>query len=80
MSILPRLFFNLYRPTTRKATSNLRSINFHASELLPDALVKTYKGDSRDLVQLPILDTKCISEEYITRVSWIFKEIYSKLS
>ena len=31
-------------------------------------------------MDLPILDTKCISEEYITRVSSIFKDIYSKLS
>ena len=77
---MPKLFYNLYRPSTKKATSNLKAINYPAFELLPDALVKTYKGSSKDLTQLPLLDTKCISEEYVVRASYIFKDIYSKLS
>jgi hypothetical protein len=59
---MPRIFYHLYRPKTKKQASTLKSIEYHATELLPDALVKSYQGKVSDMMHLPLLDTKCISE------------------
>lgn len=77
---MPKIFFSLYRSENRRPVGNLRMIPFYAPEYLPDALEKGYNGKTQDLVHLPFLDTKCISEQYIRRVASIFKNLFSKLS
>ena len=42
--------------------------------------MKSYTGKVADLIQLPFLDTKCISPDYVRRVSAIFKDMFSKLT
>ena len=76
-AIMPKIFYNLFRPSGKK-TGNLKTITYAVSEILPDALVRSYKGNSNDLIHLPFQDTKCISKEYIEQVSRIFKDLYSR--
>ena len=67
--IMPRLFYNLYRSSGKRTADGLKVISHSAPEMLPDALVRGYKGKASDLVQLPFQDTKCISQDYIYRCS-----------
>jgi hypothetical protein len=76
---MPRLFYSLERGAGR-GREELGSIGFCAREALPDALVRGYSGKSSDLVQLPFLDTKCVSEEYVRRVAAIFQDVMGRAS
>ena len=66
---MPRLFYSLQRSGSKRTVDGLKVISHTACELLPDALVRGYKGKASDLVQLPFQDTKCISQDYIYRCS-----------
>lgn len=73
---LPEFFYFLRRNQQKKENSHLSIVNSFIEERLPDALVTSYQGDQTELVHLPFLDTKCISEEYMRKVSSIFTQLH----
>lgn len=73
---LPEFFYFLRRAAIRKENQSFSVVSSFIEERLPDALASGYKGEANELIHLPFLDTKCISEEYMRKVGSIFSQVY----